>query len=107
MPRSPRGFRHASRRRDGWAGGKRRHEWAGRKYLHLLFEKPNPCYLCPVDESDIRCVGRFAFSLSEESIFIWIRCNPLKNNDSAKGIQGNPSYFAWFYLVLLGFIWPT
>jgi hypothetical protein len=37
--------------------------------------------------------------------FIWILCNPLKSPDSAKGIQGNPSFFPWFYLVLLGFIW--
>jgi hypothetical protein len=37
--------------------------------------------------------------------FIWIRCNPLKSPDSAKGIQGNASFFAWFYLVFLAFIW--
>jgi hypothetical protein len=35
----------------------------------------------------------------------WIRRNPLKSPESAKGIQGNPSFLAWFYLVLLGFIW--
>jgi hypothetical protein len=40
-----------------------------------------------------------------KKIFIWIRCNPLKSPDSAKGIQGNPSFFAWFYLVLLGLSW--
>jgi hypothetical protein len=43
--------------------------------------------------------------LKADKIFIWIRRNPLKSPESAKGIQGNPSFFAWFYLVLLGFIW--
>jgi hypothetical protein len=38
-------------------------------------------------------------------IFIWIRHNPLKSPDSAKGIQGNPSLFPWFYLDFLGLIW--
>jgi hypothetical protein len=37
--------------------------------------------------------------------FIWIRRNPLKSHDSAKEKQGNPSLFAWFYLVLLAFPW--
>jgi hypothetical protein len=37
--------------------------------------------------------------------FIWIRRNPLKSPDSAKEKQGNPSLFAWFYLVLLAFSW--
>jgi hypothetical protein len=27
--------------------------------------------------------------------FIWIRRNPLKSPESAKGIQGNPSDFPW------------
>jgi hypothetical protein len=31
--------------------------------------------------------------------------NPLKSPDSAKEKQGNPSLFAWFYLVLLAFPW--
>jgi hypothetical protein len=44
-------------------------------------------------------------SRDAEEFFIWIRHNPLKSPESAKGIQGNPSFFAWFYLVLLGFIW--
>jgi hypothetical protein len=30
--------------------------------------------------------------------FIWIRRNPLKSPDSAKGIQGNASTFPWFTL---------
>jgi hypothetical protein len=29
----------------------------------------------------------------------------LKSPDSAKENQGNPSFFAWNYLDLLGFIW--
>jgi hypothetical protein len=36
---------------------------------------------------------------------IWIPRNPLKSPESAKGIQGNPSLFPWFYwfsLVLFG-----
>ena len=37
--------------------------------------------------------------------FIWIRRNPLKSPESAKGIQGNPSFFSWNCLDLLGFIW--
>jgi hypothetical protein len=30
-----------------------------------------------------------------KNFFIWIRRNPLKSPESAKGIQGNPSFFAW------------
>jgi hypothetical protein len=37
--------------------------------------------------------------------FIWIRHNPLKSPVSAKEKQGNPSLFAWFYLVFLAFTW--
>jgi hypothetical protein len=37
----------------------------------------------------------------EEKI-VWIRRNPLKNPESAKGIQGNPSVFVWFYLERFG-----
>jgi hypothetical protein len=40
-----------------------------------------------------------------KDFFIWIRRNPLIRPDSAKGIQGNPSFFSWIYLDLLGFIW--
>ena len=39
------------------------------------------------------------------NFFIWIRRNPLKSPESAKGIQGNPSLFAWIPLVFLGFPW--
>jgi hypothetical protein len=34
----------------------------------------------------------------EEKNLIWTRRNPLKSPDSAKGIQTNPSVFAWFSL---------
>jgi hypothetical protein len=37
-------------------------------------------------------------STRREKFFIWIRRNPLKSPDSAKGIQGNPSFFVWIYL---------
>ena len=43
-----------------------------------LFEKPSR----PQPGARVR---------GEEEFFIWIRCNPLKSPDSAKGIQGNPS----------------
>jgi hypothetical protein len=43
---------------------------------------------------------------SESDFFIFFRRNPLKSPESAKGIQGNPSFFAWFSLVFLGVIWP-
>jgi hypothetical protein len=33
-----------------------------------------------------------------KEIFIWIRYNPLKNLESAKGIQGNSSLFIWISL---------
>jgi hypothetical protein len=50
-----------------------------------------------------RVLWHFGHGVTGEKIFfIWIRRNPLKSPDSAKGIQGNPSFFAWFYLVLLG-----
>jgi hypothetical protein len=44
---------------------------------------------------------------TRKDFFIWIRRNPLKRPDSAKRIQGNTSFFAWFYLVLLAFIWRS
>jgi hypothetical protein len=37
-----------------------------------------------------------------KNFFIWIRCNPLKSAESAKGIQGNPSFFPWISLDLFG-----
>jgi hypothetical protein len=47
----------------------------------------------------------FGKGIGPGRFFIWIRCNPLKRPNSAKGIQGNPSLFPWFYLDLLAFIW--
>jgi hypothetical protein len=54
------------------------------------------------------CIGIICFSKKRASIkggkrqlgqgkkfFIWIRSNPLKSPDSAKGIRGNPSDFIW------------
>ena len=40
----------------------------------------------------------------EEDFFIWIRRNPLKSPVSAKGIQGNPSFFPWICLDFLAAI---
>jgi hypothetical protein len=37
-----------------------------------------------------------------ENFFIWNRRNPLKSPNSAKGIQGNPSFFVWISLDCLG-----
>jgi hypothetical protein len=34
---------------------------------------------------------------SKKDFSIWIRCNPLKSPESAKGIQETPSLFPWFY----------
>src|SRR5258707_4397534 len=51
-----------------------------------------PCFLQP---------GRVLGSAGK--FFIWIRRNPLKSPDSAKGIQGNASLFPWIPLVLLAF----
>jgi hypothetical protein len=53
----------------------------------------------------IKRQGHSGEGLRAKEFFIWIRCNPLKSPDSAKGIQGNPSLFVWFSLDLLGFIW--
>jgi hypothetical protein len=43
--------------------------------------------------------GREALGQAKE-FFIWIRCNPLKSPESAKGIQGNPSLF-----ICIGLAW--
>jgi hypothetical protein len=72
----------------------------------LLFENRKPCYSVPIgghESAPIEVGWRGAGK--GKQIFIWIHCNPLKSPESAKGIQGNPSLFAWFYLFLLGFIW--
>jgi hypothetical protein len=52
--------------------------------------------VCPQPETRVKGRGIF---------FIFFSRNSLKSPDSAKGIQGNPSFFPWFYLDLLGFIW--
>jgi hypothetical protein len=45
----------------------------------------------------------FGAGLKEgKNFFIWIRRNPLKSPESAKGIQGNPSFFPWYFF---GFAW--
>jgi hypothetical protein len=49
---------------------------------------------------------------TEEVFFVWIRCNPLKSPVSAKGIQGNPSFFPWICLDFLALlsrfcVWST
>jgi hypothetical protein len=50
----------------------------------------------------------FGAGLKEgKNFFIWIRRNPLKSPESAKGIQGNPSFFPWIHLVLLAFMWAN
>jgi hypothetical protein len=41
-----------------------------------------------------------------QDYFIWIRRNPLKSPDSAKEIQGNPSFFPWIYLHFLSLVHP-
>src|ERR1700727_967987 len=45
---------------------------------------------------------RSAPGLKVGKIFVWIRRNPLKSPDSAKGIQGNASLFPWISLDLFG-----
>jgi hypothetical protein len=60
--------------------------------MQVSEKKPAPARL-----SSVKGSGR-------EDFFIWICCNPLKRPNPAKGIQGNPSLFPWFYLDLLAFI---
>jgi hypothetical protein len=48
--------------------------------------------------------GVGARSRRQKDFFIWILCNPLKRLDSAKGIQGNASFFPWISLDLLALI---
>jgi hypothetical protein len=37
----------------------------------------------------------------ERDFFIWNRRNPLKSPNSAKEIQGNPSFFVWISWIVL------
>jgi len=78
-------------------------------------ERYNPTLLCAnrdlmlfrMNRNRIRfCPRQGGGNREGKNFFIWIRCNPLKSPESAKEIQGNASVFAWFYLDLLGFIWP-
>jgi hypothetical protein len=75
----------------------------GKFFEHLLFEKRILRY--DVQGGDIKppqlraAADRVA---KEKKFFIWIRCNPLKSPDSAKGIQRNTSLSIWFFLVWLG-----
>jgi hypothetical protein len=43
--------------------------------------------------------------VARETGFFWICRNALKRPNSAKGIQGNASFFAWIPLVFLALIW--
>jgi hypothetical protein len=73
--------------------------------LCYVFQLPDLARLCPAPSR--RRASQLGHSVTWGKIFfIWIRCNPLKGPDPAKGIQGNPSLFPWFYLHLLAFIWP-
>jgi hypothetical protein len=62
------------------------------------------CWRSRVDETSARYNSE-PRAETRKNFFIWIPRNPLKSPESAKGIQGNPSLFPWFYLVFLGFIW--
>ncbi len=64
----------------------------------FLFEEPNLRVAWAVRRERGEDVRQRIF-------FIWIRCNPLKSPNSAKGFQGNPSLFSWFSLDSFGFIW--
>jgi hypothetical protein len=63
---------------------------------HLLFENRKLCYSAESDNTKEPQLRAASDRLSKETIFfIWIRCNPLKSRESAKGIQGNTSNFIW------------
>jgi hypothetical protein len=88
--------------RSGWrANGPVRR--VGKFFEHLLFEKRNLRY-------DIQIGGHKAAPIEpaadapakKKKFFIWIRFNPLKRPDWAKGIQGNASPFIWIWLVWFG-----
>jgi hypothetical protein len=88
--------------RSGWrANGPVRR--VGKFFEHLLFEKRNLRYDIQIGghkAAPIEPAGRRAGQ--EKEIFIWIRFNPLKRPDWAKGIQGNASPFIWICLVWFG-----
>ena len=59
------------------------------------------CWRSRVDETSAR-YNSAPRAETRKNFFIWIPRNPLKSPESAKGIQGNPSLFPWFYLVFRG-----
>ena len=70
---------------------------------HLLFENRNLCYSAESDNTKEPQLGAASDRLARQTkFFIWIRCNPLKSPESAKGIQGNTSNFIWICLL---FVW--
>src|SRR5277367_4037421 len=67
---------------------------------HLLFENRKLCYSAWSDNTKEPQLRAASDRLPEETkFFIWIRCNPLKSPESAKGIQG----YKQFYLDFLAF----
>jgi hypothetical protein len=78
--------------------------------VKYIYGNPNPCYR--FGQSPDRTHGALAQKTVAfeaqcdrgKDFFTWIRRNPLITLDSAKGIQGNASFFAWIYLLLLAFI---
>ena len=70
---------------------------------HLLFENRKLCYSAESDNTKEPQLGRQATGCPRKTkFFIWIRCNPLKSPESAKGIQGNTSNLIWICLL---FVW--
>ena len=74
----------AARSRRAWPRSSRRSK----------ARRPTGC-LSGIDSQPPRRVER------KPDFFIWIRRNPLKSPDSAKGIQGNPSDFSLVFLLFL------
>jgi hypothetical protein len=84
--------------------------------LHFLYVNSNSCYsfltrrikTADVSSGDIgqerHALEAYCIeALSGEKFFIFFGCNSLKRPNSAKGIQGNPSFFIWIFLDFLGF----
>jgi hypothetical protein len=76
--------------------------------LYILVDGNEPAQRVSPSEKERNYRPRpFECRPRQEDFFIWIRRNPLKSPESTKEIQGNPSFFPWFYLDLLGFILPA
>jgi hypothetical protein len=81
--------------------------------VKYIYGNQNPCYRFGqlLDRTRALALARAwveAFQAQcdrRKDFFIWIRRNPLISPDSAKRIQGNPSFFSWIFLHFLGFIW--